>query len=191
MTQHCLPIALLLAALSTGCAAEPTDSHAAARVRAAFALAEAEVESVPDRPDDGGGDLGEPDPDCPRCGGTGTVPSGDGLVRVPCACRRSSKAQDIKNQSRTTRLDGEPDPAPRVLVFTAGWCAACRGLKEAVGAAGAGFELIDVDADPQTAAAFGVTAVPTLVRLVEGRETGRTAGPRGVSGLRRFRDGGG
>ena len=189
MTHRCLPRALLLAVLPVGCGAETNDPHAdaAARVRAAFALAgAADRPPTPDRPDDGG-DLGEPDPNCPRCGGSGTVPSGDGLVRVPCGCRRrSSNAQEIKNQTADDRADD-----PRVLVFTAGWCPSCRGLKAAVGAAGAGFELIDVDADPRTAAAFGVTAVPTLVRLVDGRETGRTAGPRGVSGLRRFRAGGG
>ena len=183
---------VLLAALGCGRADHDDEAagRAAARVRAAFAVAEAERAAPPGpvRPDppDGPADR-RPDPNCPRCHGSGTVPSGDGLARVPCAClNRSSKGQEIKN-----RAAGD---SPRVLVFTASWCAACRGLKPAVAGAGAGFELIDVDAEPAAAAAFGITAVPTLVRVVgagaDARETARASGPRGVSGLRRFRDAG-
>ncbi len=79
----------------------------------------------------------------------------------------------------------------RVLVFSAGWCSGCVAMKPALAAAGAGFETLDVDANPQATAAFNVTALPTLIRLVDGRETARASGARDVSGLRRFRDSGG
>ncbi|WP_207622164.1 hypothetical protein [Alienimonas californiensis] len=98
---------LLLLALS-GCAPSgPSHDPAADRVRAAFALAAAE-RAVPVHPDDGSPDDDgvpddapddrRPDPNCPRCQGSGTVPSGDGLARVPCSCLRGSlKDQEIKN----------------------------------------------------------------------------------------------
>ena len=200
MSPKMTMLSALLLLMACGCdAASPADNPAAAaadRARAAFALAEAE-RAVPAPPDDGSPDDGSPDdaddrrpdPNCPRCRGTGTVPSGDGLARVPCSCLRGNlKTQEIKNEVDTTAADAAG--GPRVLVFSAGWCRACQTMKPALAAAGAGFETVDVDADPQAAAAFGVTALPTLIRLVDGRETTRTSGARDVSGLRRFRDAG-
>ena len=201
-------VSLLLLVAACGCdSAEAPDRSAERRARAAFALAEAE-RAAPDGPDEPTPDPDDrrPDPDCPRCHGSGTVPSGDGLARVPCACvsrsRRESRARQeargAPDRAAPAALPGgrgsrdapASAPAPRVLVFTAKRCPSCAAMKPALAAAGAGFELIDVDADPHTAAAFGVTAVPTLIRLVDGRETARTSGARDVSGLRRFRDGG-
>lgn len=189
---------LLLLALS-GCApAGASHDPAVDRVRAAFALAAAE-RSNPVRPDDGSPDGGvpddspddrRPDPNCPRCHGSGVVPSGDGLARVPCSClRESSKDQDIKNQSQGSKAGGDQTvPAPRVLVFSAAWCRACVAMKPALAAAGPGFEVIDADANPDAVRAFRVSALPTLVRMVGSRETARASGARDVSGLRRFRD---
>ena len=207
LTLLCLP---LLAAGCEPAAEDAPDPLPAARARAALALAAAEAETppdaAPDRPDDGGEEDRTPDPDCPRCGGTGVTRTGDGLAEVPCDCRapradpdpgrdpeRESGAQNGSNGSNAPNgsdAGGEPDAAVRVLVFTAPWCRACGPLKAALPAAGGGFELVDADADPATAAAFGVSAVPTLIRLEAGRETARTTGPRDAAGLRRFRDGG-
>ncbi|MFH5804807.1 thioredoxin family protein [Alienimonas sp. DA493] len=183
---------LLLLALS-GCEPSgPARDPAADRVRAAFALAAAE-RAAPVRPDDGSPDDSpddrRPDPNCPRCHGSGVVPSGDGLARVPCSClRRNSKRQESKNQNEVAGADAEAEPAARVLVFSAGWCRACVAMKPALAAAGPGFEVIDADAHPEVARAFRVTALPTLVRLAGSRETARASGARNVSGLRRFRD---
>ena len=199
---------LLLLVAACGCdSADAPDRSAARRARAAFALAEAE-RAAPDGPDEPAPDPDDrrPDPNCPRCHGSGTVPSGDGLARVPCACvsrsrhesRARQEAQEAPDRAapaalpngRGSRDASASTPASRVLVFTSKRCPSCAAMKPALAAAGAGFELIDVDADPRTAAAFGVTAVPTLIRLVDGRETARASGARDVSALRRFRDGG-
>ncbi|QDT15247.1 hypothetical protein CA12_13300 [Alienimonas californiensis] len=61
-------------------------------------------------------------------------------------------------------------------------------MKPALAAAGPGFEVIDVDANPDAVRAFRVSALPTLVRMAGSRETARASGARDVSGLRRFRD---
>ena len=176
-------LSLLLLLGLFGCDDPAVEHGPVPRVRAAFALAAAE-RTEPASPDDASPDDRRPDPDCPRCHGSGTVPSGDGLARVPCGClHRSSKTQGSKNQS-----DGAALAEPRVLVFSARWCPSCVAMKPALAAAGAGFEVVDVDAEPEVARAYGVSAVPTLVRLVDQRETARSSGARGVSGLRRFRD---
>jgi thiol-disulfide isomerase/thioredoxin len=203
-----MTLAILLPLLAVGgCGLdEETPDGSTPRVRAAFALAAAE-RNEPAPPDDGspedGSDRGPddrlPDPDCPRCHGSGTVRSGDGLARVPCDClRRSSKGQELKNQVEEPAAEtsggaaekASPDAAPRVLVFSAAWCPACVTMKPALAAAGPGFEVIDHDANPAVVAAYGVTRLPTLVRVVGGRETARAVGVRGVSGLQRFRDAG-
>ncbi|MEM9701472.1 MAG: thioredoxin family protein [Planctomycetota bacterium] len=74
------------------------------------------------------------------------------------------------------------------MAFSASWCPACQRMKPALAQAGPGFEVIDVDAEPAITRAFDVTRLPTLIRLVEDRETARAFGARDVSGLRRFRD---
>ena len=189
---------LLLAAAGCGGGEADFDPLPAARARAAVALAGAERGPVPDRPDDAPDD-NDPraDPDCPRCGGTGLTRTGDGLAEVPCDCvAGSSKDQDNKNQNGGDDGDrAAAKPSPRVLIFTADWCRGCAGMKPALAAAGPGFEVVDVDARPDLAAAYGVTAVPALVRLVPdpdggpgggARETARSLGPRDAAGLRRF-----
>ena len=188
LTPLCLPVLLL-----AGCG-RPGDPgpRPAARARAALALAAAEdpADAVPDDgspDDDAPDDDRRPDPDCPRCRGTGLTRTGDGLAEVPCDCLAAAEPDE------PVAPEPGPDPGPaadppRVVVFTAPWCAACGPLKAALASAGGGFELVDVAADPATAAAFGVAAVPTLVRIEGGRETARTVGPRDAAGLRRFRD---
>ncbi|WP_171189440.1 thioredoxin family protein [Alienimonas chondri] len=182
---------LLLLALSGCDAAAPDGDPVSDRVRAAFALAAAERDAPP-RPDDGAPDERTPDPNCPRCHGAGTVPSGDGLARVPCDCLgRRSEVRKTKDQTGAASADRtEAAPALRVLVFSASWCPSCVAMKPALAAAGAGFEVIDVDAEPEVTRAYGVTTLPTLIRLENDRETARSSGTRDVSGLRRFRDGG-
>lgn len=57
-----------------------------------------------------------------------------------------------------------------VLDFTATWCGPCQQLKPVFHEAApmypqAAFYSVDLDANPQTAEAFGVTAIPTVVIL--------------------------
>ena len=184
-TLLCLPF-LLLAGCDLGGGPGPLPE---ARARAALALADAEspADATPDdgSPDDAGDR--RPDPDCPRCRGTGVTRTGDGLAEVPCDCFAAA------DPDAPADAPAAPDPAadpPRVLVFTAPWCRACGPLKAALASAGGGFEVVDAAADPATAAAFGVSALPTLIRLEGGRETARAVGARDPAGLRRFRDDG-
>jgi len=66
---------------------------------------------------------------------------------------------------------------PKVLAFTASWCAPCQRAKPAliqVQAAGVEVEIIDIDDHPDLAKKYGVTSVPTFIVYVSGKAPVRT-----------------
>jgi thiol-disulfide isomerase/thioredoxin len=66
---------------------------------------------------------------------------------------------------------------PKVLAFTASWCAPCQRAKPTliqIRAAGADVEIIDIDAHPDLARKHGVTSVPTFIVYVCGKAPVRT-----------------
>ncbi len=72
---------------------------------------------------------------------------------------------------------------PVLVDFTAAWCPPCRMMEPILGAiAGERADLrivqVDVDADPEIAARYGVLSMPTFVLFRDGREVGRTVGSR-------------
>jgi len=70
-----------------------------------------------------------------------------------------------------------PCSRPKVMAFTASWCAPCQRAKPVlvqVQAAGVDVEIIDIDARPDLAAKYGVTSVPTFFVYVCGKSTVRT-----------------
>jgi thiol-disulfide isomerase/thioredoxin len=66
---------------------------------------------------------------------------------------------------------------PKVLAFTASWCAPCQRAKPVlvqIQAAGVDVEIIDIDASPDLAKKYGVTSVPTFLVSVCGKAPVRT-----------------
>lgn len=75
-----------------------------------------------------------------------------------------------------------------VLDFHAAWCAPCRGFAPVYAAAAPrfpalAFRTVDVDAEPDLAAAFGVRSVPTLLVIRERILVARHAGATDAAGL--------
>jgi len=98
--NHFAPFALMAATVA-GCGPSlpaPDESYLLARARAAVAFAEAELARV--RP-------AEPRSACAECGGTGTVPSGDGLARGPCECGAGCRCEP------RAAVTPRPDVVPR------------------------------------------------------------------------------
>jgi len=78
---------------------------------------------------------------------------------------------------------------PKVLAFTASWCAPCQRAKPAliqVQAAGVEVEIIDIDDHPDLAKKYGVTSVPTFIVYVCGKAPVRTNDILVVVSLTRF-----
>ena len=73
--------------------------------------------------------------------------------------------------------------------FWATWCGPCRMLAPAIEELGAKYEgkvnicKVDVDAQPQLAARFGVMSIPTVIAFDNGKETGKLVGLRPAAEL--------
>ncbi|NUQ66550.1 MAG: thioredoxin family protein [Pirellulales bacterium] len=79
---------------------------------------------------------------------------------------------------------------PKVLAFTASWCAPCQRAKPAlvqIQAAGVDVEIIDIDAHPDLARKHGITEVPTFIVYVCEKAPVRTNDILVVVALTRFR----
>lgn len=67
-----------------------------------------------------------------------------------------------------------------VLKFAASWCQPCKAVEpvviKACGIAGAELYEVDVDAQPDVAAAFGVRNVPTVIAIAGGEAKGILVG---------------
>jgi thioredoxin len=76
----------------------------------------------------------------------------------------------------------ERSPLPVVVDVWAAWCGPCRIIApviEELAASMAGrvrFAKLDIDANPATAARFGVRSIPTLLVFQGGREVDRIVG---------------
>ena len=78
---------------------------------------------------------------------------------------------------------------PKVVAFTASWCAPCQRAKPAlvqIQAAGVDVEIIDIDAHPDLARKYAVTSVPTFIVYVCGKVPVRTNDILVVVSMTRF-----
>jgi len=99
------------------------------------------------------------------------------LLALTAGCEASHEA----HQGRCSR--------PKVLAFTASWCAPCQRAKPAlvqIQAAGVDVEIIDIDTHPDLAKKYGVTEVPTFLVYVCGKAPVRTNDILVVVSLTRF-----
>jgi thioredoxin-like negative regulator of GroEL len=67
-----------------------------------------------------------------------------------------------------------------VVKFTATWCGPCAAIKPQLSTACKEFEMelleVDVDAEPEVATEYGISSIPALVYLVDGKEHHRVVG---------------
>lgn len=68
-----------------------------------------------------------------------------------------------------------------ILKFTAPWCGACKTLTRYIKNEikideGVTITEIDIDQEPELGMKYGIRALPTMVKLVDGKEVGRQLG---------------
>ncbi len=72
----------------------------------------------------------------------------------------------------------------KVLKFSASWCSPCKELARRLEAMGQEVEEIDVDANEELAAQYGIRGVPTMVMLDDaGKEISRLVGSKSTPDL--------
>jgi thioredoxin 2 len=124
---------------------------------------------------------------CSSCGAQNRVAAETPTDKMP-VCGRCGKALSTVTDKPVTVTDAnfgevvEKASLPVLLDLWAAWCGPCRmvaPIVEQIAAETAGLALVgklDVDANPQTSARFGVQSIPTLLILKNGREVDRIVG---------------
>jgi thioredoxin 2 len=124
---------------------------------------------------------------CPVCGATNRVPRerpDEGRRPLCGRCRTPLPApgKPMTVTDATFADEVERAPLPVVVDVWAAWCGPCRIIAPVIdelAASMAGrvrFAKLDIDANPATAARFGVRSIPTLLVFQGGREVDRIVG---------------
>lgn len=121
---------------------------------------------------------------CPHCGATNRVPAARIDERPSCGrC-----GQPLLDGQVLALTDADFDAVamatdrPMVVDFWAAWCGPCQmmapAFKQAAQQLGQDALLVkvDTDANPQLAQRFAIRSIPTLVKIVQGREVARRSG---------------
>ena len=95
--------------------------------------------------------------------------------------KNASEGKNPDNAPASNGAQAATDEKPTYLIyFTATWCGPCQSQKpiiqEIKDAGKYKVYIVDIDNDPQTAKAWGVSTVPTVATVVKGKTTYRGVG---------------
>ena len=121
---------------------------------------------------------------CPHCGTTNRVPAdraGESPVCGKCA-QPLLAGHPLELDDHNFDAVVAHSPVPVLVDFWAPWCGPCRAMAPAFEQASKQLQgralLVKVNSDdsPELSQRYGIRSIPTLVRLQQGRETGRQSG---------------
>ncbi len=76
----------------------------------------------------------------------------------------------------------------KILMFSAPWCASCKGVKPIVEALEVEKEIIDVELQTDLALSYGVRNLPALIFIKNGEEKGRLIGNKSLKEIQEILD---
>lgn len=110
-----------------------------------------------------------------------------------CCCGEKCKCDGCKcpkSGEETEACEWVAESVPqRLLAFSAKWCKPCQKMQpvwQKLRAEGVPVMIVDIDANPALAQKHGINAVPTMVMIDNGFETGRLQGLQAATRLQRW-----